>query len=66
MNWIVEYQNRVHEELKLNKRTPEGKKMIHIKIYDLLDESQLGKTLFYKIVFILNKEIDKDIVLFLK
>lgn len=66
MNWILEYEKRVNEELLKGEKTELGNKFVSVKISDLLIESGLPKGLFYKILFFINKEIDEKIVLYIK
>lgn len=63
--WIFEYVNRVKKELKLDKKTANGNKMVQVYVYDLLDKSELPKTKFYNILFSINKMLDDNIVLYL-
>lgn len=65
-NWIDKYILRVREELKLEKTSPMGNKMVTVHVYDLLEESGLGKVEFFEKLFFLNKCIDEKIVLYLK
>lgn len=66
MDYIKEYEKRVNEELLKNKKTELGNKFVSVKISDLLEASALPKGLFYRILFFINEEIDKKIVLYIK